>query len=217
MRIHKQLPTLLTLTAALVLVACSPVYYGTLEKFGIEKREILVDRVEDARNSQEKAKEQFVDALEQFQAFIDFDGGDLEKTYNKLSGEFEASEARAEEVRERVKGVEKVAEDLFSEWEKELDTYSNPDLRRQSQNQLNATKRRYEQLATAMVKAVAKMDPVLDVFRDQVLFLKHNLNAQAIGSLKGTLGKLEVDVDRLIRDMESSIAEANDFVRSMKS
>lgn len=217
MILKKQLLAGIACLTAFLFTACSPVYYGTLEKFGVEKRQILVDRVEDASNAQEKAKEQFTDALEQFRTFVDFDGGELEKTYNKLKSEFEASENRAKEVHDRVDGVKKVSEDLFAEWEEELKSYSNSQLRRQSQDQLNTTRRRYSQLELAMTQAVGKMDPVLDAFRDQVLFLKHNLNAQAVGSLKGTVDKLEIDVERLIQDMESSIAEANAFVESMKA
>ena len=36
---------------------CSSTYYGAMEKVGIHKRDILVDRVEDARDSQEDAQE----------------------------------------------------------------------------------------------------------------------------------------------------------------
>ena len=41
-----------TLFAALVLTGCSTVYYNTMEKLGFEKRDILVDRVENARDAQ---------------------------------------------------------------------------------------------------------------------------------------------------------------------
>lgn len=209
--------SLLSILILLVVGACAPIYYSTLETFGIEKRQILVDRVEDARDAQEDAKEQFSSALEQFQVLMDFDGGELERVYEKLKGEFEDSEARATEVRDRVESVEAVAGDLFAEWQEELGQYTDPKLRRQSESQLASTRRRYQQLEAAMHRSVAKMDPVLDAFRDQVLFLKHNLNAQAIGSLKGKVDDLEVDVGRLIADMEKSIAEANAFVESMNA
>ena len=50
--------------------ACSTAYYSALEKVGIEKREILVDRVEDARDAQEDASEQFASALDQFRSVV---------------------------------------------------------------------------------------------------------------------------------------------------
>jgi hypothetical protein len=68
-----------------------------------------------------------------------------------------------------------------------------------------------------MEQAAARMEPVLDAFRDQVLFLKHNLNAQAISALSGTTRDLQQDISRLIADMEKSIKEADAFISSMQT
>jgi hypothetical protein len=49
--------------------------------------------------------------------------------------------------------------------------------------------------------------------RDQVLFLKHNLNAKDIVSLRGELVQVESDTDKLIKELEASIAEADRFIQ----
>ncbi|GAB4183623.1 MAG: DUF2959 domain-containing protein [Wenzhouxiangellaceae bacterium] len=196
--------------------ACSSAYYGTLEKFGIEKRDILVERVDEASDAQDDAKEQFADALEQFRSVVAVDGGELEETYDRLKKDFEASEARAATVSERIDAVEAVAEDLFDEWEDELDLYNDARLRRNSARQLDETRQRYTRLQRAMRQAESRMAPVLDVFRDQVLYLKHNLNARAIASLRTELTGIEGDVERLIQAMDQSIAEARSFISSME-
>jgi len=182
---------------------------------GYHKRDILVERVDEARNEQEEAKEQFRDALEAFQSVVAFDGGDLRAVYDRLSHELDASEARAEAVTDRIASVNRVATDLFEEWETELDQYESADLRRRSEEQLWATKSRYEQLYAAMRRAESKMEPVLVAFRDQVLFLKHNLNAQAVASLQGEVVTLQAEIDDLIAEMEEAIAEADAFIASM--
>lgn len=191
-------------------------YYRTLEAFGQEKRDILVNRVDDARDSQEDAKEQFSSALEQFTVLMNFDGGDLERVYDKLNTEFERSESRAKRVRDRIEEVQDVANALFDEWEEELDQYSDPQLRRSSERQLDDTRARYGQMDRVMNRAADKMDPVLDAFRDQVLFLKHNLNARAIASLEDTATDLQSDVASLIEDMEASINEATSFIEEIQ-
>jgi len=198
-----------------LLTGCSNVYYKTWETLGWAKRDILVDRVKDARDDQTEAKEQFKTTLEQFQAVTNFQGGDLEKKYKKLSGSYDDSAAAAQAVRERIASVEKVATDLFKEWQGELKEYQNAELRRNSEKQLNETKARYRELIGVMKQAAGKMDPVLSAFKDQVLFLKHNLNAQAIASLQTTAAGIEQDVAALIKDMEASIAEANAFISEM--
>ena len=199
-----------------VLGACSSAYYKTMEGFGIEKRDILVDRVEDARDAQGDASEQFASALDQFRATVAFDGGDLEKTYDRLNAGYERCVAEADGVSARIDAVESVAEDLFAEWEQELDQYSKAELRRASASMLNDTRSRYKQLMASMRRAERSMDPVLESFEDQVLFLKHNLNARAIGALRNELDSIERDTANLIKQMQAAIAEANAFIDSME-
>ena len=207
----------LVLSCILFLGACESAYYGVQEQFGNLKNDILVDRVEEARDAQDDAAEQFASALDQFRSTVEFDGGELEKVYDKLNAEYERSQARAAEVSERIDSIGSVAEDLFEEWEDELDQYSSAKLRRDSATLLRDTHSRYAQLMAAMRRAESAMPPVLEAFEDQVLVLKHNLNARAIGSLRGELGNIERDTDRLIAEMQKAIAEANAFIASMES
>jgi hypothetical protein len=133
-----------------------------------------------------------------------------------LNDEYEASVRKAEEVRSRIEDIEDVSQALFAEWEQEITQYSNANFKRSSRDKLNATKKHYQQLITSMKNAEAKIGPILTVFKDQVMFLKHNLNAQAISSLKGELGNIESDVSVLIAAMEKSINEANAFINTME-
>jgi hypothetical protein len=202
---------------ALLVASCSNPYYAAMEKFGIAKREILADRVEKTREAQKQAKQQFADALQRFLAVTKADGGDLQRKYDDLNREFQRSETRAKEVRERIAAVEDVAEALFREWKQELGQYSSASMRSDSQRQLDTTRRRYDALITLMRRAADRMDPILATFRDQVLYLKHNLNARAIASLGETHRTLEADISRLIAEMETSIREAENFIRDLKS
>lgn len=202
--------------AALVVVSCSSAYYAALETIGIEKREVLVDRVEGARDAQAAAQQQFKDALEQFKALIGYQGGELDAMYERLAGQYESCQSRAQAVRDRVAAVEDVAEALFREWQSELAQYSDPALRRKSERQLAETRVRSQRLVATMKRAASRMDPVLAVFHDQVLFLKHNLNAQALGSLDGTAASLQTDVTALVKEMQDAIAEANSFLTTLE-
>lgn len=212
-------PFSLVLTAIIATATvsgCSSVYYGTMEKFGVHKRDIMVDRVQEARDAQEEAKNQFKSALQRFSTVVQFDGGDLEEKYTQLKDEYDRSSAKAQAVRDRITAVEDVAEALFAEWERELSQYTNVNLRQSSAGQLKQTRQHYNQLISAMKRAEQKIDPVLASFQDQVLYLKHNLNARAIASLKSELSTVEADVTALITEMEKSIKEANAFIRAME-
>lgn len=204
------------LCAALALSACASATYGVLEQFGVEKRDILVDRVDEARDAQEDASEEFQTALEAFRAMVDVDGGELERLYDRLDREYADSEAAAKRVRDRIRDVDRVATDLFREWRNELDQYSDESLRQISADRLAETETRYEELIVRMRAASASMDPVLAVFSDRVLFLKHNLNASAIASLDREKARIEGDVSELIAEMEASIAAADAFIADMR-
>jgi ElaB/YqjD/DUF883 family membrane-anchored ribosome-binding protein len=210
-------PVLLACVLALPLLSgCQSAYYSAMEKVGIHKRDILVDRVEDTRAAQDDAQEEFVSALDQFRKVVNFDGGELESVYNDMQSAYDDSEAAAKSVSDNIRKVEDVAEALFDEWQEELGQYTSTKLRSQSAQALKETQSRYQSLHTRLKRAEAKMQPVLSALKDNTLFLKHNLNARAIGSLKGEFGGIKRDIDRLLAEMQRSIKASDQFIREMQ-
>ncbi|MEO2268796.1 DUF2959 domain-containing protein [Pseudoalteromonas pernae] len=206
----------LALVAAFAsLTACQSAYYSAMESVGVHKRDILVDRVEETKESQEESQEEFQSALERLSTLINFDGGDLQDAYEQLNDDYESSLAAAQDVSSNIDKVEDVAEALFEEWADELEEYSSASLKRESSNKLRATQRQFDQLLRSMRASEAKMQPVLDSLQDNVLYLKHNLNAQAIAAIKGEFTNLQRDIKVLIDDMNKSIADSNRFIEQM--
>ncbi len=197
------------------LLACGGAYYSAWESLGRHKRDILVQRVRAGQADQREAEAQILSTYELFQEATGFQGGELESFYGRMDRAYEKSEARAADVRSRIATIDGVEGRLFSEWEGELGEIQNPELRERSAGQLRQTRDRYAELIASMRRAEQRMDPVLGAFRDQVLFLKHNLNASAIASLEGTAVGLEADVEALVRDMQASIREAESFLASL--
>ncbi|WP_423187699.1 DUF2959 domain-containing protein [Alishewanella sp. d11] len=204
------LPLLLTLTA------CQSAYYSAMEKVGVHKRDILVDRVEAAQQSQQDAQQQFTSALEQLSQLINFDGGDLQRMYQTTDQEFQACRKAAEEVSARINSIDAVATALFNEWQDELDLYTNDRLKRESASKLAATQRQYQSLLNTMRRAEKSMQPVLSSLQDNTLYLKHNLNANAIGALKGEFTAIQKDINKLIVDMNKAIKQSEQFVATLK-
>ncbi len=207
---------LLLLAVPIGFSACDTAYITAMDKMGYAKRDLLSSRVKSARDAQADAKKDIQDALDQFGQVVAYQGGDLEATYKKLKSELQNSEDSAETVRNRIEAVENVADSLFSEWKAELGQYSNGDLRRKSEAKLSQTKARYHDMLAAMKRAEQRIDPVLKPLRDQVLYLKHNLNARALAAMKGELVKVDAQVEQLVREMNRSIAEADKFIQTME-
>ena len=202
----------LTLVA---LVGCQSAYYGAMEKVGIHKRDILVDRVEDTRDAQNEAQQQFNSALEELSALINFNGGELETIYNNLNDQYAASTEAKELVSKRIDNVESVAQALFSEWEDEIGQYSNATFKRNSSKQLSDTKRLYARMLRSMHQSEKKMDPVLAALNDNVLYLKHNLNANAVNAIEVEFKQLKQEIAVLIKEVNQSIAESNKFIETL--
>ncbi len=198
------------------LSGCASVQYSALEKVGIHKRDILVDRVEDARDAQSETREQLVSAYEELSALIDFDGGELEDKYRRLSRQVDRSRDATEELDDHLSAIDRVSEDLFEEWESELGLYSSARLRADQEKKLAVARSQFATMRERMQRARDRVDPVMAVLSDNVLFLKHSLNAQALSALRGQATVLEGQVDALIRDMQIAIEEADAFIQRMR-
>ncbi len=169
---------LLTLTG----LGCETAYYGTMEKLGYHKRDLLVRDVTKARDVQQEAKEQFKSALDRFTKTLEIQGGELQEKYEALNSEYERSEAKANEVRKRIASVEDVSEALFREWNAELKEYSSAALRKKSQEQLTKTRTHYAQLIKAMKRAEVKMghpqSPALSAVHKSKVHLERHSSSQ---------------------------------------
>ncbi len=210
------IPLFISLLLMLSIAGCESSYYAAMEKVGQHKRDILVDRVENATESQQDAQQEFTDALTHLTMLINFDGKELAQQYELSKDHYDASKSAADDVSKRIESIENVAQALFDEWQQEINLYSNVQLKTQSQSQLRNTRGKYRKLILAMHKAEKRMTPVLSALQDNVLFLKHNLNANAIGALQGEYKNIKDNIEILIADMNNAIDQSNKFILSLK-
>ncbi|WKJ89059.1 DUF2959 domain-containing protein [Methylomonas montana] len=188
-------------------------YYQSRESLlGHQKRDIVVVQVGQACESLKESRDQFVDALDKFKSIVSLPDSSLEQRYQQLKRRYDLCRGKADQVSQRIQAVEDISEALFAEWEAELALYSNRALKARSQQQLKKSRQQYARLLKALQTAETRMHPVLAAFQDQVLFLKHNLNAHAIAALRHEFVEIGVDISRLIEVMEKTISEASQFV-----
>tara|TARA_R110000822_G_scaffold32842_3_gene94111 strand:- start:4563 stop:5237 length:675 start_codon:yes stop_codon:yes gene_type:complete len=201
-----------TIIMLVLLVGCQSAYYSAMEKVGVHKRDIMLNRVESAQVAQQDAQQQFTSALEQLSQLISYEGGDLAAQYELINDQYEASESSAQEVASRIAAIESVADALFDEWNDEIQQYSSNNLKQQSQQKLKKTQRNYQSLIKSMHRAKDRMAPVLSALKDNSLYLKHNLNAQAIGALQGEYKTIKRDVESLVAEMNKAIEQSQQFI-----
>ena len=190
-------------------------YYQAKESMGHPKRTLVVRHVEQACGGLQETKVHFEGALERFKTIVIVDDTTLEYKYKLLQQQYDFCKAKADNVSIRIRAIEEVSGALFAEWEQELNEYTNRSLKSRSRQQLRLSRQHYAKLIKSMKRAETKILPVLSAFKDQVLFLKHNLNAQAIAAIENEFIEISIDMSQLIQVMEQTILEANQFVASL--
>lgn len=206
----------LALICLITLTGCTTIYNATMEGvFGYEKRELFKDSVTELQSEQKEAQKEFKDALTRLKDLYGFHGGNLESIYEKVKTSYERCESEAKDVHTRIEKMEDLAKSMFSEWEKEIQQYTNPNLAATSREQLRLTKDRYAQLSRTVRDAESAMRPVLAQLKDNVLFLKHNLNAAAIGSLQGEATGIQKQIEQLLTQMNTAIAASDSFIKTL--
>lgn len=211
------------MSLSLLLVSCQSAVqkavretkYSAYEMVGVQKRDLFKKEVKNIKDDQEDAGEAYKDALERLKEVYNFDGGKLERKYRSLNSSYEDAQKRSQEVQERVAKIETLSQDLFAEWKKEIQQIGTASLRSKSTATLEDTQKKYRAFHVALKKSEAQMVPVLAKLRDHVLYLKHNLNAQAITGLKTESVKIQGDIEALIKDMNASISESEEFIKAM--
>ena len=209
----------LIFTAAVYLAGCETmqgVTNKTKEMFGVQKRAILVSEVKEARTSMEEVKAKFQTTMETFNTVLTSNEGKLDKKYRILKSEHEKIGNKAGAIQENISSVSKVADELFIEWQTELNSYSSESLRKSGEQMLQNAKNHNTQFINAMTQADEKAGPVITALGDLVLFSKHNLNAQDMASVKGEMDSLAGKVTALITEIDASISEADKLIDLME-
>lgn len=197
------------------MTSCSSLYYGFWETFGQDKRDLLKSEIENSNEDQKDIKEEFSSTLERIKKEYNFDGGELERTYDYLSTRYEDAKKRQQKLQNRIDKIEEIGADLFKEWKKEALEIKNSKYRRSSLAKLSRTKTQFAKLRANLGKTERRLEAVMSKFKDQVLFLKHNLNAKALGSLKVEFKEIEKGINQLIENINSSRSTNNVFIEKM--
>ena len=189
--------------------------YSAYEMVGVEKRDLFKKEVSHVKEEQEETGEAFKDALTKLKEIYSFDGGDLEKAHGQLNSSYEDAKEKSAGVSARITKLNTVAQDLFTEWEGEIEQMSSADLKAKSRSKLGETKHKYGQLHKQLKTSEAKIAPVLGKLKDQVLFMKHNLNAKAIGGLKTESTRIQSDIEVLMNEMKESNQKAERLMETL--
>lgn len=185
---------------------------NTRATFGVQKRDIMIGEVKDARDSMEEVRDQFRTALDKFSTVLNSKEGKLEEKYKTLKSEKEKTEKKAGEIQKSIDSVIRVSESLFLEWEAELGQYHSENLRSGSEQRMGEAKSQNNKFINAMTVANQKAVPVLAAFSDLVLFSRHNINRETAETLTIEIDAASEKLSSFFQEIDNAIREADALV-----
>ena len=197
------------------LTSCSTLYYNTWELLGKEKRDVLKMNMEDVDDQQKDVEEKVSDTLALIRKNYNFKEGKLEATYDRMKEDYEDAKSLADDYSEQVQKTIDIADDLFDEWEDEAKELSNANYRTTSLKQLRQTKASFKRSEKSMRRVENSLNKLLKSYNDQVVYLKHSLNAKAVGNLKAELSEIKRNIEILSSRIEKSKQQNLEFLNRL--
>ncbi len=187
-------------------------YYSAMDKVGYERREILADRLQDARASQLEAKEQLGRALSSLRRIDTVPVSGLEDLHADLKHQAGDTKDALNDLRSNIASVDSVARSMFSQWGDDLARINDDTVRRQSAAKMRETQQDYNQLSASLRDTEHRLANVVPALQDQVIVLETSLRAGIRPGKTATLQEVRDQVSSLIEDLQGSIDRTQHFI-----
>ena len=202
--------------AAVLAVLALAATAGAQSDEGVKQVERLVKASGNTVKAIADTKVQLMKTMEVYNSLFADDADNRKKIYNNIQKEMENTEKRRGKIVEEAAKMNAEADALFKDWTNSTAAIESPDLRKRSEERLNATKASYAEIGTAAQKAGDMYGPFMKALQDQITFLGHDLNPDAVASLKPDAAKLNERADQLIRSIDDTIATSNKNIGALR-
>ncbi len=213
--VTKSLITISVTSLFLFTTSCEPRSYRIWEFLGWEKREILSSEVENVGENQKEIKEDFQSIYERIKTEYDYERDEIDDLYDQLKSDYEKAKNKADRIKASSKKIRQIAKALFAEWEEEAMAISNKNYRKDSLVKLRQAQARFKHLSASLHRSESQLDRVLVQLNDQVLYLKHNLNAKSLALFESEIKLVKNEIDELIKAIEKTIQYSQTFKHTL--
>lgn len=205
-----------TLASALSIWLLATACAGTSERSeSIEQVDELLRRIERVQAESAVAKESAHSALNELCTLVSPGfKGDAAMAFAKFVAASDASEEQGETLRDSVEPMRDAADALFRRWTKDMEAFGNSRMRQRSQTRLDETRTSYQSIVGASQAAQIALDAFHDDLRDHATFLRHDLNANSVASLRGDVRQLREQIEGLDMRFDATVAAARAYVES---
>ena len=205
---------ILTTIAVAALAGCksSTTVVKAMDTIGFEKREMLKDRLQEARDAQVAAKQQLQSALYTLRRMDTVAPTEMADLHDDLESEVNKTEDEIDDLNDNIQSVESVAQVMFEDWQEDLAKYEDQQLRQKSQEELRQTQQNYNAMIAQLKSTHEKLVSLVPALKDQVLYVEHSINAGVKPQESEKLDDVREQVSSLIEELEGSIDRTQRFI-----
>jgi hypothetical protein len=189
---------------------------GTTKKAqSVQDVDDLLTRIERVQVDATVAKDKARAALTQLTTLVSPNfTGDATKTFAQVEEAIEASDSQTLDFRRSITPMKESAEDVFSRWTADLESFGNTRMRQRSQVRLDETRARYQTVLTTAQNVLVTLEAFNADINDQALFLSSDLNAAAVEAIHPEVRELHERAKELDNRVEVCSSAARAYVES---
>jgi Mg2+ and Co2+ transporter CorA len=201
---------------SLPIVSCQTAGSGASIKSADPDFDVLETRIEQYREVQQAALQQFEATGQQLSGWSSHEVTDLQALYAATAQQDDASIEVAIEVSAAINSIEEAAEAAFKEWQIAVDLNSDAQLRAESQKRLGETRQRYADMLQVLRQCEAKTSSVLAALNSNEEYFKDHLDPGEVASRQPQLNALRNDVQSLVYRMNIALDSTEAFINSIE-
>src|SRR5215471_13282107 len=172
-----------------------------------DRAAIVKERIQKLRTGCAEGRNQVTLTLEELNRLL-VPGVDLRPQFEKFKAELTKMEEQATEARARATEMKERGQAFFGEWEEQVKSIQNEDIRKQAASRLAKRKKSYDRIIAAMQDTKQELGPFLSDLNDIKTMLDSELTGSSVASAKTLIKKANwhgTDVRDSLSDMEKEL------------
>jgi len=203
MKISKEL----VLASNLALVALLCVQTGCATK-GYDRAAAAGTALQAAADQISETSTQLTTTMDALNGLVERPQADLRPQFTAFSSALDKLQSLAKDVDARAKDMQAKGRDYFTEWNQQLATIHNEDIRTRSAKRQKEVSAKFDAINTDYQKANAALTPLLADLQDVRTYLSNDLTTGGLDAIKKTVTKAGKEVP----DLKKSLGKlASDF------
>ncbi len=197
---------------SMALLLCSNAVFG---QAGSKDAQKFQEIGEETREAIVEAKGQFESTVGIYNSIVSAEVENTEKAYKDLTKATEKSEKLWANASKSFDKMRKQGDKLFSGWQKDVDAFSNEQMKQVGLQRLEFAQRRNQQMIDGMGAAAKAYDPFISSLKDQGMFMARDMSPAAMDALQplaeelnATAAELFAGIDTILNQEEDVVEEA---------